>query len=130
MKEQHKLKMVIDYESRKVRAQKAADLLGISMRQFRRLVAAYRQRGIAALAHGNRGRSPANRISEAVRQEILRLAKETYRDYNDCHFTEELAELPQPIRVSRSTLRRIRRAAGQGSPRKRRAPAYRSRRER
>ncbi len=97
MKEQHKLKMVIEYEAGKVQAQRAAELLGISQRQFRRLVAAYRQRGITALAHGNRGRSPANRISEAVRQEILRLAKETYRDYNDCHFTEELAEQPEPI---------------------------------
>ncbi len=130
MREQHKLKMVIDYEAGKVRAQRAAELLGISKRQFRRMVAAYRQRGIAAMAHGNRGKVPANRISEQVQQEILRLAKETYQDYNDCHFTEELAEQPEPIVVSRSTLRRIRRAAGQGSPRKRRAPEYRSRRER
>lgn len=130
MKEQHKLKMVVDYEAGKVRAQRAAELLGISKRQFRRLVAAYRQRGIAAMAHGNRGRVPANRISEQVRKEILRLAKETYQDYNDCHFTEELAEREEPIVVSRSTLRRIRRAVGQGSPRKRRAPEYRSRRER
>ena len=130
MIEQHKLKMVIDYDAGKTHAQRAAELLGISKRHFRRLVAAYRQRGIAALAHGNRGRTPANRTSEQVRQEILRLAKETYRDYNDCHFTEELAEQSEPILVSRSTLRRIRRAAGQGSPRKRRAPEYRSRRER
>jgi hypothetical protein len=64
---------------------------------------------------------PANRISGQVRQEILRLAKETYPDYNDCHFTEELAEQPEPIAVSRSMLRRIRRAAGKGSPRKRQA---------
>jgi transposase len=130
MKEQHKLKMVIDYEAGKVHAQRAADLLGMSKRQFRRLVAAYRKKGIAALAHGNRGRVPANRISEVVRQEILRLAKTTYEDYNDCHFTEELTEQSEPIWVSRSTVRRIRRAAGQGSPRKRRAPQYRSRRER
>ncbi len=130
MKEQHKLKMVIDYEAGKIHAQRAAELLGISKRQFRRLVAAYRQRGIAALAHGNRGRTPANRISEAVKQEILRLAKESYRDYNDCHFTEELAEQAEPIVVSRSTVRRIRRSAGQGSPRKRRASKHRSRRER
>jgi hypothetical protein len=67
MKEQHKLKMVIDYEAGKVQAQRAAELLGILKRQFCRLVAAYRRRGIGALAHENRGRSPANRISEAVR---------------------------------------------------------------
>jgi len=130
MKEQHKLKMVVDYEAGKVVAQRAAELLGISKRHFRRLVAAYRKRGVAALAHGNRGRVPANRLSETVQQAILGLAKETYWDYNDCHFTEELAEQPEPIVVSRSTVRRIRRAAGQGSPRKRRAPRYRSRRER
>ena len=130
MKEQHKLKMVIDYEAGKVRAQRAAELLGISKRQFRRLVAAYRQRGIAAMAHGNRGRVPVNRISEQVRQEIVRLARSSYQDYNDCHFTEELVEQADPIVVSRSTLRRIRRAVGQGSPKKRRAPRYRSRRER
>ena len=34
--EQYKLKMVIDYEVGKVRAQRAAELLGITRRQFRR----------------------------------------------------------------------------------------------
>jgi hypothetical protein len=130
MKEQHKLKMVIDYDAGRIHAQQAAELLGISKRHFRRLVAAYRQRDIPALAHGNRGRTPVNRIPDPVRQEILRLAKSTYQDYNDCHFTEELAELPEPILISRSTLRRIRRSAGQGSPRKRRAPEYRGHRQR
>lgn len=130
MKEQHKLKMIIDYEAGKIRAQRAAELLGISTRHFRRLVAGFRQRGIAALVHGNRGRTPVNRITDQIRQEILRLAKETYRDYNDCHFTEELAEQAAPILVSRSSVRRMRRAAGQNSPRKRRASPHRSRRER
>ena len=51
MKEQHKLKMVIDYEAGKIRAQRAAELLGISKRQFRRIVTAYRLRGIAVLSH-------------------------------------------------------------------------------
>ncbi len=130
MKEQHKLKMVIDYETRKVTAQRAAELLGISKRHFRRLVAAFRQRGVAALAHGNRGKTPANRIPDLIREKIVKLAEETYPDYNDCHFTEELAEREEPILVSRSSLRRIRRAAGQASPRKRRAAGYRSHRER
>jgi transposase len=130
MKEQHKLKMISDYEAGKVQAKQASELLGISKRHFRRLVASYRERGVASVAHGNRGRTPANRISERVRDEIARLAKGEYQDYNDCHFTEELAEQLEPILVSRSTVRRIRRANGQGSPRERRAPRYRSRRER
>ena len=104
MKEQHKLKIVIDYEAAKVRAQRSVELLDISKWQFRCLVAAYRQRGIATLAYGNRGRETANRTTEQVQQEILRLAKETYRDNNGCHFTEELTERPELIVVSRSTL--------------------------
>ena len=71
MKEQHKLKMVIDYEAGKVPAQTAAKLLGISKRQFRQLLTAYRKRSVVALAHGNRGRTPANRISDVVRQKIM-----------------------------------------------------------
>jgi len=130
MKEQHKLKMIADYEVGKVGAKQASELLGISKRHFRRMVAAYRARGVASVAHGNRGRIPANRISEQMREEIVRLAKGDYQDYNDCHFTEELAEQPKPIMVSRSTVRRIRRAAGEGSPKERRAPRYRKWRER
>lgn len=130
MKEQHKLKMVTDYISGAVKAKEAAEILGISLRQFRRLVAGYRDRGVAALAHGNRGKTPSNRIPDHVREEVLRLARESYQDYNDCHFTEELAERNEAIVISRSTLRRIRRADGQGSPRKRRSPRHRSRRDR
>ena len=130
MKEQHRLRLVVAYEAGKVHAQQAADLLGLSKRQFRRIVAAYRQWGVAAFAHGNRDRSPTNRIPDAIRQQILQLAQTTYRDYNDCHLTEELTGQPQPIQVSVSTLRRIRRAARLPSPRKRRSPRYRCRRVR
>jgi plasmid stabilization system protein ParE len=56
IKEQHKLKMVIDYEAKKIIARNAADLPGIFVRHFRRLAAAYRERGVVALAHGNRGK--------------------------------------------------------------------------
>ena len=36
----------------------AAEVLGISERQVRRVLAAYRREGAAALVHGNRGRQP------------------------------------------------------------------------
>src|SRR4051812_33221184 len=41
-----------------------ARLLAVSVRHGRRLLAAYRQRGVAALAHGNRGRVPRNAVAE------------------------------------------------------------------
>ena len=130
MNDQHRLKVVNDYEAGKLHGQQGASILHLSLRQFRRVVAAYRKDGVAGLIHGNRERTPTNRLAESVREEILRLAEACYADYNDCHFAESLAERPEPIEVSRSTVRRLRRAAGQGSPRKRRAPRHRRRRER
>src|SRR3989304_1130011 len=70
----------------------AAERLGLSLRQIRRLIAKYREQGAQGLVHGNRGRMPNNRIEEAVRARIWELAQEEYKDYNDSHFTEELTE--------------------------------------
>jgi transposase len=58
-------------------AAEAAPLLKLSQRQVQRLMAAYRKEGVAAVVHGNRGRSPSHRIDEATRQRILSLAQTT-----------------------------------------------------
>ncbi|HEV2283314.1 MAG TPA: ISNCY family transposase, partial [bacterium] len=60
---------------------------------------------------------------------ILTLARTTYAGVNDHHLTELLAER-HGIRVSRKTVQRLLRTAGIGSPRKRRPPRHRRRRER
>jgi hypothetical protein len=39
----------------------AAAMLGISARQMRRVLAAYRQEGLAGVVYGNRGRPPCRR---------------------------------------------------------------------
>lgn len=129
MKEQKRLQVISELDASRVTGREAADLMGVSVRQARRLLAAYRQEGVAAVAHGNRGRAPATRTSEVIRDTVLSLARATYQDYNDQHFTEELAER-WGIVLSRSTVRRLRRQAGLDSPRHRRAPRHRRRRER
>jgi transposase len=126
IKRLHILQQVIDQQAT---GKQAAQRLGLSLRHIRRLIAIYRKKGAVGLVHGNRGRKPNNRVEEAVREKIIKLAKESYQDYNDSHFTEELAE-KHGVEVSRSTVRRIRRQEGQGSPRKHRTPKHRSRRER
>ena len=128
-KEQKRLLVMNEVLAGRVTGQEAADVLGLSLRQTRRLLAAYRRHGAVALMHGNRGRQPVNKLDEAVEAAILRLAQEEYVDYNDSHFTEELAERHELV-VSRPTVRRIRRQAGLASPRKRRAPRHRRRRQR
>lgn len=107
----------------------AAVSVGLSERQVRRLVAAYREAGPAALVHGNRGRPPAHAVSKALRAQVLRLAQGRYAGLNDVHLTEKLAEV-EGLHLSREVVRRILREAGIASPRRRRAPQHRRRRER
>ena len=79
--------------------------------------------------HGNRGQSKPWRVAERNRAKVLRLAESKYAGFNDWHFTEKLQEVAG-MELSRETVRRILRGAGRPSPPKRRAPRYRSRRER
>jgi transposase len=107
----------------------AASLVGLSIRQLRRLRQAYRRRGVRSLVHGNRGRPSSRRVSAAICERVIRLARTTYVGVNHRHLTELLAER-EDLRLSHPTVHRILRAAGLRSPRRRRPPKYRQRRER
>jgi len=110
-------------------AVEAAVLLNLSERQVRRLLAAYRKEGAAALAHGNRGRKPVRSISEEVRCQVIALATTTYAGCNYQHLRDLLAER-DGITLSRSSVRRIVLAAGICSPRKQHRRQHRRRRVR
>jgi transposase len=125
VREQKRLYVITEVLAGRWTAAEAAEKLGLSLRQTRRLLAAYRIDGPPALVHGNRGRVTARRLLPELREQVLALIKGSYSDYNDCHLTEILAE-EHDIILSRSSLRRIRRAAGLASPRKRRPPRHRS----
>jgi transposase len=81
------------------------------------------------LAHGNRGKKPPNAIKEELKQQVIKLANTKYTGFNHQHFTELLAER-EGIFVSRSSVRNILFESRIRSPRKRRLPKHRSRRER
>jgi transposase len=116
-------------EAGRMRGWEAAEVLTLSLRHVRRLLAAYRKEGAQALAHGNRGRKPHNALDEGLKERVVELARSTYAGCNFQHFTELLAER-EDIALSRSSVRLILFGAGIRSPRKRRPPKHRSRRER
>lgn len=107
----------------------AAGLMGLSERHTWRLRARFLSAGPGALVHGNRGRASARRIPDEVRQAVLAAAAGRYDGANDTHLAELLAS-EELIALSRVTVRRILRAAGRPSPRRRRPPRHRSRRPR
>jgi len=106
----------------------AAVILKLSTRQVDRLLARHAD-GPAALAHGNRGRSPANRLDDAQRALLVELATTTYAGVNRAHLAELLVER-EGIVVAERTLRRILAEASVRPTRTRRPPRHRSRRER
>lgn len=129
MKEQQRSEVVSRWLAGVITTDEAVALLGTSERTAWRLRAAMVRDGAAGLAHGNRGRASPRRLPDAVRERVLDLARTEYRGYNDSHLAEALAT-DEGIAISRAALRRLLRAAGIPSPRRRRAPRYRSRRER
>ncbi len=107
----------------------ATEVLGVSERHAWRLLAAYRKEGAAALAHGNRGRVPSNATPTATGQQVVAMAQERYGGINHTHLAELLAER-EGVVLSRSTVRRLLVGAGLPSPRYRRPPRHRYRRQR
>ncbi len=126
---QQRLVVLNALERGEVLMAEAAALVGLSVRQLRRLRRAYRQRGARALVHGNRERPSPRRVSDVIRQRLIRLAQTTYAGVNYRHLTELLAEREELV-LSHPTVHRILRAAGLRSPRRRRPPKHRQRRER
>jgi len=98
----------------------ASERLGIGVRQFKRLVRAWRVDGDAGLVSRQRGRPSHRRMSGECRMLIGGLLKEKYADLGATLAAEKLLELDQ-LKVSAETVRRIQIDLGLWRPKKRRA---------
>lgn len=109
----------------------AEKLLGLSRRQVNRLLRSYEARGLAAVVHGNTGRTPANKTPADTETAIVSLVDEDgkYHGFNTCHVCDLLVEYDQ-ISIGRSTLDRMLRDKGITKPAKPKRVQRRSRRER
>ena len=91
-KEQGRLKVLNRLWAEQMTVDQAAGLMGVSTRHTRRILAAYRKEGVAALAHGHRGRRPPNATPETTKAEVLHLASTRYLGTNHTHLSELLGE--------------------------------------
>ena len=128
-KEQTRLQVLNSLMADHMTLEQAATLMGVSTRHTRRILAAYRRDGAAALAHGNRGRRPANATPDPLATDVVVLARTRYAGVNHTHLSELLRER-EGIDIGRNTLRKILTDAGVNSPRRRRPPKHRVRRQR
>ena len=128
-KEQARLQVLNSLLAEHMTLDQGAALMGVSPHHTRRILADYRENGAASLVHGHRGRRPANAIPEATRSRVVRLARTVYEGANHTHLSELLSER-EGLDLGRTTLRRILVDAGLSSPRRRRPPKHRVRRQR
>ena len=128
-KEQTRLQVLNSLLAEHMMLDQPAMLMGVSTRHTRRLLAAYREKGAAAVAQGHRGRRAPNATPEAVLADVLHLAGTRYPGANHTHLSELLSER-EGIDIDRTTLRRILVNAGLKSPQRRRPPKHRVRRQR
>lgn len=123
-----RLKVIENAVEGRLTVGEAAELLQLSARQVKRLKQQHDPKDAGWVHHGNLGRKPSNALPEAIRAQVVELASGKYAGFNDTHLQEKLKT--EGISISRQSVRRILRQASIASPQKRRAPKYRSRRER
>ncbi len=128
-REVHRMHVVrLTVEGRETVA-RGAKLLGISVRQMKRLRRKMREKGVEGLLHGNRGKSPWNKTVSARINRVLELVRGRYQGLNDTHLTEKLKE-KEKITLSRTTVRTVLRQAGIAAVRRRGVKRHYKRRER
>ena len=107
----------------------AGERLGLSVRQVKRLLRAFRANGDAGLISRQRGRRSPLRMEGSRRARIEELLRSKYPDFGATLAAEKLREL-NGIDVSRETVRRIQLDLGLARARRRRSARVHSPRER
>ena len=129
MKDEKRLDVIQRVYRSELTVVEAARTLGLSERQCYRIKARVKKSGAKGVVHGNRGRPCKCKIEDQVVRRIVGLALGKYQGFNDHHLTDKLKE-QESIDLSREKVRRVLRAEGIRSPKKRRGLKHRSRRER
>jgi len=126
-RERDRLKVLHGVKEGEYTQAKAAQLLGLTVRQVRRLQERMAERGDVSLVHGLRGRPSNRQLDAKLRQRVLREYRQHYPDFGPTFACEKLAE--QGLQVSPATLRRWLLAEGLWQ-RQRRRDVHRQRRPR
>src|SRR6185312_12997284 len=105
----------------------AAELMGLSLRQARRIWKRFKAAGDEGLVHQLRGRSSNRRLSADLRARAVKLHQEKYADFGPTFACEKLAE--EGLELSPDTLVAILKEVGLWRRRRRRGK-HRKRRER
>jgi hypothetical protein len=121
MRELDRLKCVQGVVDRQLKLYQAAERLGLTTRQVRRLVRRYGQEGPVGLISRHRNRPSNNRLKDAVADRAFRIIRAQYADFGPTLAAEKLRER-HGVDLAVETVRSLMVAGGLWLPRKLRPP--------
>jgi transposase len=121
MRELDRLKVIQAVVDSGLKPGRAAERLGLSVRQVERLVIRYREHGPGGIASGRRGRPGNRKLDEGLTLRALTVIRERYADFGPTLACEKLWEC-HGIRLAKETVRKLMTEAGLWIPRRQRPP--------
>jgi transposase-like protein len=103
-KESNRLYVIRQTIDKAITQNQAAEMLGITERQVRRIARNVKMSGNIGICHKSRGKRSHNRITEKIKDKAVTLCRERYKDFGPTHASEKLL-LVHKIKVSDETLR-------------------------
>lgn len=104
-KEANRISVLDRLNQKEIKQKKAAEILGLSIRQVKRLIRKYRKTGVISLVHGNRGKIGNHAVDQKVIDNVLEIIKTKYFGFGPTLAHEKLSETNE-ISFGLETLRK------------------------
>ena len=121
MRDLDRLKTIQAVIDRELKPGRAAERLGMSVRQIERLVIRYRAEGPVGLISRHRNRTGNRALKASLAERIVGILREQYADFGPTLATEKLRSR-HDIVIAKETVRQLQIASGLWIPRKLRPP--------
>lgn len=103
-RETKRLHLIHQALDKRITQKKAAELVNMSSRQLRRMLKRVRKEGDDGISHRSRGKTSNHRIPKKIKDSVLKLYREKYRDFGPTFACEKLLAVHE-IKISDETLR-------------------------
>jgi len=103
-RETKRLHIIHQALDKRITQEKAAELVGLSSRQLRRMLKRVRAEGDDGISHRSRGKTSNRHVPKKIKDKALKLFREKYSDFGPTFASEKLLDVHE-IKVSKETLR-------------------------
>jgi len=110
-KELGRLEVIQRVNEKRLKQKEASRMLGLSIRQMKRLLRAYREKGAAGLVSKRRGKPSSHQLAEETKREVLDLLKGKYKGFGPTLACEKMVEV-EGLKISDESVRQLMMAEG------------------